>query len=87
MIISPKNLVRHELTGLEVEVVSSTDPQKTGIKGKVTGETKNLIKIETASGEKNVPKAECVFRFSLATEKVDVTGKKLVGRPEDRIKK
>lgn len=87
MAITPQNLVKHELTGLQVEIVKSTDPGKVGITGKITTETKNLIKIQTAQGEKTLPKKECVFRFTLQSTKVDVNGEKLVGRPEDRIKK
>ncbi len=87
MAITPHNLMKHELTGLEAQVIKSSDPAKIGITGKITGETKNLIKIETARGEKTLPKKECVFRISLGNQKVDVQGEKLVGRPEDRIKK
>ena len=87
MTITPSNLVKHEFTGLQVEIVKSSDPGKIGISGKITTETKNLIKIQTAQGEKTIPKIECVFRFTLGATKVDVDGEKLVGRPEDRIKK
>ncbi len=87
MTIAPQNLVRYELTGLEVEVVSSKDPNKIGIKGVIVEESKNLLTIKTPKSEKIVPKKECVFRFSLGKEKVDISGEKLVGRPEDRIKK
>jgi len=85
--ITAKNLVKHELTGLQVEVVESTDPTKIGIKGIVVGESKGIITIETAHGEKRVPKNEGVFRFTLEKEKVEIKGEKLAGRPEDRIKK
>ena len=50
-------------------------------------ETRNILVIRTDGQEKRVPKAECTFRFELDRSVVEVDGKLLVGRPEDRIKK
>lgn len=60
-----------------------------GIKGKVVDETRNTIKIEDYEGnEKIVPKKEATFHFKLPDgSKVEIDGKILVARPEDRIKK
>jgi ribonuclease P protein subunit POP4 len=86
--ITEKNLVRHELTGLEVEVRKSTNKSQIGIKGRVVDETYNMLVIETEKGEKKVEKKSCVFVFKLPNgKKVEVEGWVLVGRPEDRIKK
>ena len=88
MPITPKNLVRHELCGLKVRVKKSTQPTQKRISGTVIDETYNTIKIETKRGEKVVIKENCVFEFTLPDKtKVEVDGKILVGRPEDRIKK
>ena len=89
MAITPKNLVRHELIGLEVKIKNSTDPTLKGKKGKVVDETYNMLKIEEEEGKEiSVPKKNCVFIFKLPSGlKVEVDGKILVGRPEDRIKK
>ncbi|MEM5829622.1 MAG: ribonuclease P protein subunit [Candidatus Aenigmatarchaeota archaeon] len=89
MPITPKNLVRHELIGLEVKIAKSTDPTQKGLKGKIIDETYKTFKIETEEGrEKIIPKANSVFIFTLPSgEKVEVEGKILVARPEDRIKK
>ncbi len=88
MPITPKNLVRHELCGLAVKIAKSTDPTHIGLKGKVIDETYNTIKIETKGKEKIIPKANTIFIFTLPNKtKVEVDGKLLVGRPEDRIKK
>jgi ribonuclease P protein subunit POP4 len=89
MPITPKNLVRHELIGLEVKIEKSTDPTQKGLKGRIIDETYNTFKIETESGkEKVIPKKNSVFVFSLPSgEKVEVDGKLLIARPEDRIKK
>jgi ribonuclease P protein subunit POP4 len=86
--ITEKNLVRHELIGLEVEIRKSTNKSQIGIKGRVVDETYNMLVIETEKGEKKVEKKSCVFVFKLPNgKKVEVEGWVLVGRPEDRIKK
>lgn len=89
MVITAQNLVRHELISLPIKIVKSTDPTQKGLNGKVIDETYNTLKIETKEGnEKIVPKANCTFVFTLPNKlKVEVDGKLLVGRPEDRIKK
>jgi len=88
MPITPQNLVRHELIGLDVEIKESTNPSQVGLKGKVTWETYSTIQIETAKGEKIIPKDITIFIFTLPNgTKVQVDGKVLIGRPEDRIKK
>lgn len=88
MPITPKNLVRHELIGLEVKIKESTDPTLKNLKGRVIDETYNTFKIEVGKKEKIIPKKDCIFIFILPNKtKVQVEGKLLVGRPEDRIKK
>lgn len=89
MPITEKNLVRHELCGLKVEVVESTDPTQKGLKGRVIDETYNTLKIETLDGKEEViPKKISTFVFTLPNKKkVEVKGEILLGRPEDRIKK
>jgi ribonuclease P protein subunit POP4 len=86
--ITEKNLVRHELIGLEVEVKKSTNKTQIGIKGRVVDETYNMLVIDKGGKEKKVEKKSCVFVFKLPNgKKVEVEGWVLVGRPEDRIKK
>ena len=86
--ITPKNLVRHELIGLRVKVVNSTHPQLIGLEGEVIDETKNMLMIKTPKGRKLVQKAICTFQFKLPDGRlVNVNGRLIVGRPEDRLKK
>ncbi len=88
MSITPQNLVRHELIGLEVEIKVSKNPSQTGLKGKIVWETYSTVQIETDKGEKVIPKDITIFIFTLPNgTKVQVDGKVLIGRPEDRIKK
>jgi ribonuclease P protein subunit POP4 len=76
--------IRGEIIGLPIKVVDSLNPHLVGIAGKVADETKNMIKIETKTGMKMVEKKTCTFEFGTG-KKVD--GKRLVGRPEQRLKK
>jgi ribonuclease P protein subunit POP4 len=86
--VTYKDLVMHELIGLEVKVVSSTNSQLAGLTGTVIDETRNMLKVETPKGEKSLAKQDCVFSFHLHSgEWVKVRGSLLVARPEDRIKK
>lgn len=86
--VTPKELVRHELIGLQAEVVESTNKSAVGLHGTVIDESRNTLTIRTGKGPKSLVKGQCVFRFLLqAGDLVRVDGKVLVGRPEDRIKK
>ncbi len=88
MSITPRNLVRHELIGLAVEIKDSKNKSQIGLKGKVVGETYSTLRIETDKGEKTIPKDIAIFIFKLPNgTKVQVDGKVLISRPEDRIKK
>lgn len=82
-----KNILRHELIGLECEVVKSRNPYNVGIKGKIIDETMKTLVIRSGEKEKKILKAGSVFRLLLGKQKVDVTGDYIVARPEDRIKK
>ena len=86
--ISPSNLLRHELMGLDVEVLESSNSSQKGLKGKVTNETRQTLTIDTDRGEKIIAKDQCIFLFTLpGGERVRVDGSLLVARPEDRVKK
>lgn len=88
MSITPQNLVKHELIGLEVKIVKNTNTSLVNLKGRVIDETYNTLKIESDFKEKIIPKNGTVFIFYLPNGKrVEVDGKILISRPEDRIKK
>ena len=87
--ITPQNIFRHEFVGLPVEVADSSHDGYKGIKGRVVDETKNTIKIEDEGGdEKIIPKKVAIFHFTLPNgSKVEIDGKIIAIRPENRIKK
>ena len=84
---TPRNILRHELIGLNCEIRKSSDKNHTGLKGKIVDETMQTICLMTEKGSRRVPKKGSVFRIELDDKKVDVEGDHLFSRPEDRIKK
>lgn len=84
--ITPKNLIKHEFIGLDIEVVKSSNKSQIGIKGIVVNETKNTLIIKTKENEKRIQKKNTTFVFKIPGYKVKVNGNKIIARPEDRIK-
>lgn len=85
---APKNIVQHELIGLPVEIIDSATESYIGLKGKIVDETYNTLIIETPHGEKKILKSVAKFLFTLPNgKKVVIEGLKIIGRPEERLKK
>ena len=82
------DIIKEELIGLQAEVVASRHPGYVGIKGRVIDETRNMLVIEHEGRRKMVPKAVCTFHFTFPDGTVvEIEGRLLIGRPEDRLKK
>ncbi|MEM1607385.1 MAG: ribonuclease P protein subunit [Candidatus Bathyarchaeia archaeon] len=83
------HILQDEFIGLDVKVVKSTNPYYVGLRGKVIDETKNTFRILCKNKEEKILiKENCVFRFTLLDKTVvEIDGKVLIGRPEDRVKK
>ena len=82
--ITPYNLLRHELLGLEV---LAKTPSK-NIEGTVVYETAKTFKIKTCEKVCLVEKNSTIFEFKLPNEAVvEVAGKLLATKTQDRIKK
>jgi ribonuclease P protein subunit POP4 len=82
MPITPENLPRHELIGLNAEVIESTDPSQEGIEGEIIDETRDTLTIDG----KKVEKENCTFLIEIPSgEKVELDGEIIAKRPEDRI--
>ncbi len=68
--------------------MSSPNLSELGIKGKIIYETKNMLVIRTSKGDVRVPKEKRLFLFRLPSGKrVIVLGDRIVGRPEERVKR
>ena len=84
--ITQGNLPGHEWIGLEAKVVASTDPVRVGEKGRIVGETKNTIVLETPDKELVLPKREVNLEVKWNNKKLVLNARKWCFRPEDRIK-
>ena len=81
-------IIQHEFIGTEAEVAKSKDPNYIGLSGKIIDETRNTFTILHEEKRKKIVKDVVVFHFRLPDGTVvQIDGKLLVGRPEDRLKK
>lgn len=85
--ITPTNLIRHELIGLDVVVSESLNPLSIGIQGKVIDETQQTLTIQTKKGNKKILKRLSTFVFNVKDKKVEVKGSVISKRPWERISK
>ena len=87
MQITPENILKHELIGLNVKIVNSKNEKIVGIKGKVIDETKNTLIIANSNAKRRIPKDIATFQFKLPDGTfVNLDGSKLIGNPENRLK-
>ena len=52
MTITPGNILRHELIGLEVEIEKSTSPSMHGLAGRVVDESYGTLRVEVEKAAK-----------------------------------
>jgi len=79
------DLMRMELIGLDVEVLSA--PCYAGIRGIVTDETMNTFIVSSLGAERMIPKHGNEFAFTYEGNRFVIKGSEVLHRPEDRIKK
>jgi ribonuclease P protein subunit POP4 len=88
MKITPQNVVNHELIGLRVTLVQSTNRDAVGLSGRIIDESRNTFKLECCGQEKTAAKHRNTFEFTMPEgDTVRVAGDLVVGRPEDRVAK
>jgi len=82
------DVVRYEFIGTEANVSKSRHPGYVGISGKIIDETRNTFTILYEGKRKILIKDSAVFHFKFSDGTiVEIDGKLLVGRPEDRLKR
>lgn len=87
MRITPE-VLQDEFIGLNAKVASSRNPSCKGIAGKVVDETRNTLVILHDEKEKIMVKDGTVFHFQFPDGTiVEIDGRAIVGRPEDRVKR
>jgi len=83
-----KRIIQDELIGLEVRIIKARNQTLLGKRGKIIDETKNMIVIESENGRVDkVLKDEVVLEIYKDYKAIEIDGKLLIGRPEDRIRK
>lgn len=88
MPISPQNILHHELIGLRVKIVGSVDRSIVNITGTIIDETEKTLVILSNQTEKRITKHIVKLHIILPDGSVvEIDGKKLLGRPENRVKK
>ncbi len=85
--VTADNIARHELIGLDARISGAKNSSQRRIKGQIIAETRNTLTISQGKKEKTVAKDGASFIFNLGGTSVEVEGKTLIGRPEDRVKK
>ena len=93
MKLTPRNVIHHELIGIDTKVVDSTNKSLIGIEGRIVDETKNMFTVETDGQEKEIPKSCSYFMFTLPPAdgkrylplNIRVDGRLLLSQPENRI--
>ena len=85
MALTAEALVRHELVGLGVRVVSASNPDVIDVSGEVVTETTRTLGIETDGQVSHVPKESATFEWTLPSgEVVRTAGERLLARPARR---
>jgi len=86
--ISIENLVYHELVGLKIKILLSSQNNMKNLLGNIIFETKNMLILRTSKGIKKIPKKIILKAILyLPTTACFIRGNQLIGRPEDRILK
>jgi ribonuclease P protein subunit POP4 len=81
-------VINGEFIGTSCEISESRHSSYVGIRGEVIDESKNTFTIMQTGKAKSVVKEAAVFQFAYTDGTVvEIDGKLLVGRPEDRLKK
>jgi len=82
-----KDILRHELIGLEIKVTDSENKDNIGISGKIIDETKETVVIEHENKKKSLFKKNIKFETKVNNQTIIVNGKKLQNKSFKRIKK
>lgn len=81
------DIKRHELIGLDIEVIDAKNKSLIGIKGRIVDETRNTIKVIHENQEKILLKDQITFITKFNGQKIKINSKLFAGKPEERIKK
>ena len=83
--ITADTISRHEFTGLDTKVISSSNSQVIGLNGTIINETKSMFTLNTEKGTKMIPKLTNDWGFSIKGKNLIVKGRTITKRPHERI--
>jgi len=83
--ITPENIIAHELIGLNTEIIDSSHKDFIGLNGTIIDETKFMFVLNMPKGYKKIPKANNKWRFSIQNQHVILNGSDLCKRSYDRL--
>ncbi len=83
--ITSENVIKHEMIGIKVKILSSTNPQLVGLNGTIIDETKSMFTLKTDNGIKMVAKEGNTWEFLLNDDKKIIEGSTIVKRPHERL--
>ncbi|NOZ30585.1 MAG: ribonuclease P protein subunit [Crenarchaeota archaeon] len=88
MKITPKNIIFHELIGLQVEVLNHPDPGLIGVKGRIIWETRNTLHVDTGRKTLVILKSGGLFRVTLPGGKTTIVrGDHILASPPERARR
>ncbi len=85
--VNARNILLHELIGLETKVINDSNPSNRGVSGIVIDETRKTLVLRANGKTARIAKKNATFTFNLPEGGFEVEGAVLVGRPEDRVKR
>ena len=83
--ITADTISRHELIGLDTEILNSNNSQVVGLNGRIINETKSMFTLNTEKGTKMIPKLTNDWGFSIKGKNLIVKGTTITKRPYERI--
>jgi ribonuclease P protein subunit POP4 len=82
------DIIRYEFVGTNAWFARSPHADYVGVCGEVIGETRNTFTLNGEGKAKSIIKKSAIFDFTFNDgTTVEIDGKLLVGRSEDRLKK
>ncbi len=85
--VNARNILLHELIGLETKVINDSNLSNRGVSGIVIDETRKTLVLRANGKTTRIAKKNAIFTFNLPEGGFEVEGAVLVGRPEDRVKR
>ncbi len=83
--ITTENISFHELIGLQVEIVESTNKQMVGFTGIIIDETKSMFTLSSKNGIKKIPKEISFWKFVVGNKTATLKGTELRKRSYERV--